>query len=75
MEYVPIWERDAEDRGIEKGMEKGMEKGIEKNRWEVAKNGLAMGLPLETIVKLTGLPIEKIKLMKSKMELEQSRET
>jgi predicted transposase/invertase (TIGR01784 family) len=44
------------ERGIEKGMERGIEKGIER----VAANMINEGLPYETIVKATGIPMEKL---------------
>ena len=47
------------EKGIEKGMEKGMEKGKEIGKEETIRQIIAKmlenGLPLTTIVKLTGL--------------------
>jgi predicted transposase/invertase (TIGR01784 family) len=69
------WMEQGIEKGMEQGMEKGMEKGMERTKWDVVKNGLTMGLPIETIAGLTGLPIEKIKLLKSRMDLKDLRET
>lgn len=51
-------------RGLKKGLEKGLEKGIEQGasdeRKKNAKAMKALGLPLETIAKVTGMSIEDI---------------
>lgn len=51
-------------KGIEQGMKKGIEKGIEQGASdERKKNAKAMktlGLPLETIAKVTGMAIDDI---------------
>ncbi|MDR3166656.1 MAG: Rpn family recombination-promoting nuclease/putative transposase [Treponema sp.] len=41
--------------------EEGREKGLEEGRFEVAKNALKEGLPLEVIQKITGLDLETLK--------------
>ena len=51
----------------EKWIEKGIEKGMEKGKWDVVKNSLEAGLPIKTIERITGLPIEEIKQVKEKM--------
>jgi predicted transposase/invertase (TIGR01784 family) len=56
----------------QKWMEQGEEKGMERMKWDVVKNALAIDLPIEKITRLTGLPPEKIKLMKSRMKLKDS---
>ena len=52
------------EQGMKKGMEQGMEKGIEQGASdERKKNAKAMktlGLPLEAIAKVTGMPIDDI---------------
>jgi len=49
------------ERGIEKGREKGREEGREEAKIEDAKKMIMIGLDIETIHKVTDLPIEKIK--------------
>jgi predicted transposase/invertase (TIGR01784 family) len=46
--------------GMAKGIEKGIEKGMEKGKVEVAKNALALRLPVEQIEALTGFSREEI---------------
>jgi predicted transposase/invertase (TIGR01784 family) len=53
------WKKGREE-GREEGMEKGMEKGREKKAFEVARNFLKMGLPLDQIAQGTGLSVEEI---------------
>ena len=54
----------AELKGLKKGLEQGMRQGIEQGALdERKKNAMAMkalGLPLETIAKVTGMPVEDI---------------
>lgn len=54
----------AELRGLEKGLEKGRKEGIEQGTFkERRKNAKAMktlGLPLETIAKVTGMSADDI---------------
>lgn len=52
------------EQGIEKGIVKGMEQGIEKGKREVAKAMLDEGESLERIMKLTGLSLTQIKLLR-----------
>ena len=56
------------NRGIEKGREEGIEMGIEKGSYakaiETARKSLSMGLPIETIMELTGLSEEEIEQLK-----------
>ena len=53
------------DKGFEKGMEKGIEKGVQKGnstaKIQIAKKMKSQGFDLDTIHKLTKLPIEEIK--------------
>jgi len=58
MEYVPIWERDAEKRGEKRGMEKKAK--------ETAKNLLMMRIDIDKISKATGLKKEEIEKLASK---------
>lgn len=66
----------AELKGMKKGMKEGLEKGLEKGRKEGLKEGIEqgsfeerrknaramkdLGLPLETIAKVTGMTAEDI---------------
>jgi predicted transposase/invertase (TIGR01784 family) len=50
-----VAEIDKEEARME-----GMEKGMEKGKFEVARNFLKMGLPLDQIAQGTGLSIEEI---------------
>lgn len=43
-----------------KGLEKGLEKGRAEGRAEVAKNLISMGMPIEDVMKVTGLTAEEI---------------
>ena len=45
---------------VNTGFERGFEKGVEKNKFEIAKNMLHEGMPLEIIQKITGLAAETI---------------
>ncbi len=71
MEYVPIWERDwelkleqsekrgieiGEKRGEERGEKRGEKNGIAQEKYRVASVMYNDGVPLEIIVKYTGLP-------------------
>ncbi|MCK4766201.1 MAG: Rpn family recombination-promoting nuclease/putative transposase [Candidatus Aminicenantes bacterium] len=48
------------------------EKWVEKGKWDVVKNSLKEGLPIDTIKKITGFPVEKINRVKE--EMSRSRE-
>ena len=52
--------RKGIEEGIEKGIEKGIKEGIEMGKLEAAINMLKEGIPLDKIVKITGLPSEVI---------------
>jgi predicted transposase YdaD len=56
MEYIPLWERDAERRGERKGMKKQAK--------ETAKNLLKMGLDIEKVSEATGLKKKEIEKLK-----------
>jgi predicted transposase/invertase (TIGR01784 family) len=76
MEYVPIWERDAqkrgeeigEKRGVEIGEKRGMEKGMKKKAKETVKNLLKMGIDIDKISKATGMKKEEIEKLASKSQ-------
>jgi predicted transposase/invertase (TIGR01784 family) len=84
MEYIPLWERDAFDKGIEEGIHKGIDegihkgidKGIEKKTIETAKRMLEKGFDLDTIIEITGIKREEIEKLSSaqlKRKVEKSR--
>ncbi len=65
----------AKREGIEIGMEKGMEKGREEGRaegmnlrsLEIARKMLAKGMDEASIMDMTRLTVEEIKLLKAEM--------
>jgi predicted transposase/invertase (TIGR01784 family) len=54
--YIPLLEREKAKELIQSGMEKGKIEG----KLEVASNMLANGIMPELVVKITGLPKERI---------------
>jgi predicted transposase/invertase (TIGR01784 family) len=63
MEYVPIWERDAEKRGEEEGIKKGEKRGEDKKARETARKMIARKFDIDTIIDITGLKREEIEKM------------
>ncbi|MCS6905433.1 MAG: hypothetical protein NZ576_08670 [Bacteroidia bacterium] len=51
-------------KGLKKGLKRGFEKGVLKERVRLAKIALAEGLDIDTVQKLTGLSVDKIKALK-----------
>ena len=51
---------NAEKRGLERGMQQGLQEGEHNAKIEMARNALAMGLSVDQIVQLTGLPQKDI---------------
>ncbi|MGD2088036.1 MAG: Rpn family recombination-promoting nuclease/putative transposase [Candidatus Aminicenantes bacterium] len=66
------WKEQGKDEGIEIGIEIGKEEGSETTKWTVARKSLKMGLDIASIVEITGLPEEKIRLLASKMNLKKT---
>ena len=54
-------------QGMEKGMKQGMEKGMNLRSLEIAKKMLAKGLDEASVMDMTGLTAEEIKLLKAEM--------
>ena len=54
-------------QGMEKGMKQGMEKGMNLRSLEIAKKMLAKGMDEASIMDMTGLTAEEIKLLKAEM--------
>ena len=55
------------EKGIETGFEKGMEEGMNQRSLEIAKKMLAKGMDEASIMDMTGLTAEEIKLLKAEM--------
>ena len=53
--------------GMEKGMKQGMEKGMNLRSLEIARKMLAKGIDEVSIMDMTGLTAEEIKLLKAEM--------
>ena len=53
--------------GMEKGMKQGMEKGMNLRSLEIARKMLAKGMDETSIMDMTGLTAEEIKLLKAEM--------
>ena len=55
------------DDRYQKGMEEGMEKGMSQRSLEIARKMLAKGMDEASIMDMTGLTSEEIKLLKAEM--------
>ena len=53
--------------GLEKGMKQGMEKGMSQRSLEIARKMLAKGMDEASVMDMTGLTAEEIKLLKAEM--------
>lgn len=53
-------EKQGFEKGIEQGKQEGKLEGIEQGKIETAKNMISSGLDIKLVVKVTGLPKEKI---------------
>ena len=53
--------------GMEKGMKQGMEKGMSQRSLEIARKMLAKGIDEASVMDMTGLTAEEIKLLKTEM--------
>ena len=58
---------DRYQKGIETGFEKGMEEGMNQRSLEIARKMLAKGMDEASIMDMTGLTAEEIKLLKAEM--------
>lgn len=50
-------------------MQQGMQQGMQKGKMEVVKKAIRAGLSIETIAMISGLSIDEIRQMQSKMKL------
>jgi predicted transposase/invertase (TIGR01784 family) len=72
-EYMEVAIEEAREKGLElgikegteKGIKKGIEQGIERGIEQTARNLLAIGITFDDIVRATGLPIEKVRVLAS----------
>ena len=55
------------EKGMKQGMEKGMEKGMSQRSLEIARKMLAKGMDEASVMDMTGLTAEEIKLLKAEM--------
>ena len=53
--------------GMEQGMKQGMEKGMSQRSLEIARKMLAKGMDEASVMDMTGLTAEEIKLLKAEM--------
>ena len=56
-------EFDAEQRGYKEGISDGISQGEHQKAIETAKNLLAEKIPIEIIVRTTGLSVEEVNLI------------
>ena len=64
---VDTAKREGIAEGMEKGMKQGMEKGMNLRSLEIARKMLAKGMDEASIMDMTGLTAEEIKLLKAEM--------
>ncbi len=57
----------GKEEGMEKGIAEGMEKGMNLRSLEIARKMLAKGIDEVSIMDMTGLTAEEIKLLKAEM--------
>ena len=65
--FVDTAKREGIAEGMEKGMKEGMEKGMNLRSLEIARKMLAKGLDEASVMDMTGLTAEEIKLLKAEM--------
>ena len=58
---------DSYQKGKEEGRAEGMEKGMNQRSLEIARKMLAKGMDEATIIDMTGLTAEEMKLLKAEM--------
>ena len=64
---VDTAKREGIAEGMEKGMKEGMEKGMNLRSLEIARKMLAKGLDEASVMDMTGLTAEEIKLLKAEI--------
>jgi predicted transposase YdaD len=58
------------ERLRQQGRQIGRQEGRQDNEWLVVRNSLSKGLPIELIADITGLPVNRVKEMKGRIERE-----
>ena len=58
-----IEKKSIREDALEEGMEKGVKKGLKIEKRNIAKNLLNLGMPIDTIIKATGLSKKEISKM------------
>ena len=66
-EGIEIGMEKGMKQGMEKGMKQGMEKGMNLRSLEIARKMLAKGMDEASVMDMTGLTAEEIKLLKAEM--------
>ena len=59
--------KEGRQEGRQEGKQEGKQEARQETTWEIIKNAFNLGLPINIIEKLTGIPAEQINLMKEKM--------
>ena len=59
--------KEGMEKGMEKGREEGREEGMNLRSLEIARKMLAKGMDEASIMDMTGLTAEEIKLLKAEM--------
>ncbi|MDR1739470.1 MAG: hypothetical protein LBR45_01765 [Bacteroidales bacterium] len=54
-------------RGLQQGLQKGLHQGMQQEKQQTAFNALKEGLPLQTVSKITNLPISELEAMKNRL--------
>ncbi len=62
------WMQQGRQQGRQEGKQEGRQEGTQEVMESVVKNSLLMGLSIDTIAKLTGLPVKRIKQMKAQLD-------
>jgi predicted transposase YdaD len=62
-----VWTEEAWEGGREEGLEEGLEKGREEEREEIARNALAKGASIEFVQEITGLGMEALKNLQTRL--------
>ncbi len=55
-------------QGIKQGIQQGMERGKYEEKLQIAAHSLSMGLDMEMVAKLTGLPLDEIEKLASSQD-------
>jgi predicted transposase/invertase (TIGR01784 family) len=59
--YQETGRKEGLQEGLQEGLRKGLQDGRQEEKFEVARNALREKLPVETIMKLTGLSLDEVK--------------